>query len=49
CPDNAEMKQKMLYLSSLENLKRYLVGTYKCINARDLDEASLEAVEQSLS
>ncbi|RWS25009.1 hypothetical protein B4U80_09327 [Leptotrombidium deliense] len=48
CPEDANVKQKMLYSSSYEALKRALVGIYKYIQACDLDEASLATVEGSV-
>ncbi|RWS19916.1 twinstar-like protein [Leptotrombidium deliense] len=47
-PDEAKVKQKMLYSCSFDALKRALVGIYKYMQACDLDEASLEAVEQKV-
>merc|ERR1712168_1195049 len=46
CPDNASIKKKMLYASSLEALKKALVGVHKYIQATDLSEASIAAVEE---
>ena len=31
CPDSAKIKKKMLYASSLDNLKKSLVGVHKFI------------------
>jgi len=45
CPENAKIKQKMLYSSSYEALKRSLVGVYKYIQACEFEEASQAAIE----
>ncbi|CAH1105774.1 unnamed protein product [Psylliodes chrysocephalus] len=48
CPDTASVKKKMVYASSFEYLKKALVGVQKSIQATDLSEASIEAVEEKL-
>jgi len=45
CPEGAKIKQKMLYSSSYDALKKALVGVYKYVQACDYEEASQEAVE----
>jgi len=44
CPDTAKIKQKMIYASSLEALKKPLVGVAKVIQATDMAEADYESV-----
>ena len=44
CPDTAKIKQKMIYASSLEALKKPLVGVHKAIQATDLAEIDYDAV-----
>jgi cofilin len=44
CPDSGKMKQKMIYASAKENLKKRLVGVYREITAgipQDLSEADI--------
>lgn len=48
CPETAKIKQKMLYASSYDSLKKALVGVQKYIQATDLSEASREYVEEKL-
>mgnify|MGYP003595554735 CR=1 FL=1 len=43
CPESAKIKQKMLYSSSYDALKKALVGIYKYVQACDYEEASEEA------
>ncbi|XP_021004051.1 cofilin/actin-depolymerizing factor homolog isoform X1 [Parasteatoda tepidariorum] len=45
CPESAKIKQKMLYSSSYDALKKALVGVYKYVQACDFEEASQEAIE----
>lgn len=45
CPEEANVKQKMLYSSSYNALKRALVGVYKYVQACDMDEASQASIE----
>jgi len=45
CPESSKIKQKMLYSSSYDALKKALVGVYKYVQACDFEEASQEAVE----
>jgi len=49
CPEQAKVKQKMLYSSSYEALKRALVGIYKYIQACEFEEASQQAVEDAFT
>jgi len=44
CPDTARIKQKMIYASSLEALKKPLVGVAKVIQATDMSEVDYECV-----
>lgn len=44
CPDTARIKQKMIYASSLESLKKPLVGIAKAIQATDMSEVDYESV-----
>lgn len=48
CPDTAMVKDKMLYASSFEALKRSLVGVQRFVQATDLSEASFQVVEAKL-
>nr|XP_040572876.1 cofilin/actin-depolymerizing factor homolog isoform X1 [Lepeophtheirus salmonis]ACO12765.1 Cofilin/actin-depolymerizing factor homolog [Lepeophtheirus salmonis]ADD24071.1 Cofilin/actin-depolymerizing factor homolog [Lepeophtheirus salmonis]ADD38422.1 Cofilin/actin-depolymerizing factor homolog [Lepeophtheirus salmonis] len=48
CPDTAKIKQKMLYSSSFDALKKSLLGVHKYIQATDAAEASRESVEDKL-
>lgn len=48
CPEGARVKQKMLYASSYDALKKSLVGVYKYIQACDFEELSQEAIEEAL-
>lgn len=47
CPESAKIKQKMLYSSSYDALKKALVGVYKYVQACDFEEASQEAIEDT--
>lgn len=47
CPESSKIKQKMLYSSSYDALKKALVGVYKYVQACDFDEASQEAIEDA--
>lgn len=47
CPESAKIKQKMLYSSSYDALKKALVGVYKYVQACDFEEASKEAIEDA--
>ncbi|UYV64343.1 DSTN [Cordylochernes scorpioides] len=47
CPEAAKVKQKMLYSSSYDALKKALVGVYKYIQACDFEEVSQEAIEDA--
>jgi len=47
CPESAKIKQKMLYSSSYDALKKALVGVYKYVQACDFEEASQEALEDA--
>jgi len=47
CPESAKIKQKMLYSSSYDALKKALVGVYKYVQACDFEEASQEAIEDA--
>merc|ERR1711978_838782 len=42
CPDSAKVKDKMLYSSSFDAIKKALDGVQKYFQATDLSEASLE-------
>lgn len=44
CPESSKIKQKMLYSSSYDALKKALVGVYKYVQACDYEEASEEAI-----
>ncbi|XP_076316819.1 cofilin/actin-depolymerizing factor homolog [Tachypleus tridentatus] len=48
CPDKAAVKQKMMYSSSFDALKKAFVGVYKCLQACDSEEVSEEVVNESL-
>ncbi|KAI2796006.1 hypothetical protein RDWZM_006991 [Blomia tropicalis] len=48
CPESAKIKQKMLYSSSYDALKKALVGVYKYIQACDYEEASQQAIEDAV-
>lgn len=48
CPEGAKVKQKMLYASSYDALKKALVGVYKYVQACDFEELSQEAIEEAL-
>lgn len=48
CPEGARVKQKMLYASSYDALKKSLVGVYKYVQACDFEELSQEAIEEAL-
>jgi cofilin len=48
CPETAKIKQKMLYASSFDALKKALVGIQKYIQATDLSEVSRDFVEEKL-
>ena len=47
CPESSTIKQKMLYSSSYDALKKALVGVYKYVQACDFEEASEEAIEDA--
>lgn len=47
CPESAKIKQKMLYSSSYDALKKALVGVYKYVQACDFEEVSQEAIEEA--
>jgi len=47
CPESAKIKQKMLYSSSYDALKKALVGVYKYVQACDFEEASQETIEEA--
>ena len=47
CPESAKIKQKMLYSSSYDALKKALVGVYKYVQACDYEEASQEEIEKA--
>jgi len=49
CPEQAKIKQKMLYSSSYEALKRALVGIYKYVQACEFEEASQSAIEDAFT
>ena len=46
CPESSKIKQKMLYSSSFDALKKALVGVYKYVQACDFEEVSEEALEE---
>lgn len=48
CPEGARMKQKMLYSSSFDALKKALVGVYKYVQACDFEEVSQSAIEDAV-
>ena len=48
CPDSAKIKDKMLYASSFQALKKSLVGVHKCVQVSDLAEAASDQVEKQL-
>lgn len=47
CPESSKIKQKMLYSSSYDALKKALVGVYKYVQACDFEEASQETIEDA--
>lgn len=49
CPEEAKVKQKMLYSSSYEALKRALVGIYKYVQACEFEEASERAIADAFT
>lgn len=49
CPESAKIKQKMLYSSSYDALKKALVGVYKYLQACDYDEVSEEVIAQAFT
>ena len=49
CPEQTKVKQKMLYSSSYEALKRALVDIYKYVQACEYSEASKEAIDDVVS
>ena len=49
CPESAKIKQKMLYSSSYDALKKALVGVYKYVQACDFEEASQEEIEKNFT
>jgi len=48
CPETAGVKKKMLYSSSVDALRKALVGVQKFIQATDASEADKESVEEKL-
>ena len=48
CPDSAMIKDKMLYASSFQALKKSLVGVHKCVQVSDFAEAAPDQVEKHL-
>ena len=48
CPDTAKIKNKMVYSSSFDALKKSRVGVHKYIQATDSSEASEEEIMQKL-
>ncbi|XP_076313826.1 cofilin/actin-depolymerizing factor homolog isoform X1 [Tachypleus tridentatus] len=48
CPESSKIKQKMLYSSSCDALKKALVGTYKYVQACDFEEADETVIVDSL-
>lgn len=48
CPESSKIKQKMLYSSSYDALKKALVGVYKYVQANDFDDASQEEIENKI-
>jgi len=48
CPDTAKIKNKMVYSSSFDVLKKSLVGVHKYIQATSSTEASEEEIMQKL-
>jgi cofilin len=49
CPDTAKIKDKMLYASSKDTLKRKLLGIAHEIQATDLDELTQEALLEKVT
>lgn len=47
-PDTAKVKQKMLYASSKDAIRKKLVGVHTEIQATDQSEASYDAVLERL-
>lgn len=45
CPEESKTKQKMLYSSSYDALKKALVGVYKYAQACDFEEVSEQTIE----
>jgi len=48
CPDTAKIKHKMIYASSLDALKKPLVGVAKVIQATDMSEVDYECVLETV-
>ncbi|OMJ87030.1 hypothetical protein SteCoe_11359 [Stentor coeruleus] len=48
CPDNSKVKDKMVYASTKENLKRRFVGLYKEIQASAHDELTFQSIASSI-
>lgn len=48
CPESAKVKKKMLYSSSLDALRKALVGVTKTIQANELADATRDVVEEKL-
>jgi len=47
CPESSKIKQKMLYSSSYDALKKALVGVYKYVQACDFEDCSQETIEDA--
>eukprot|EP00088_Acartia_fossae_P018457 TRINITY_DN20673_c0_g1_i1.p1 TRINITY_DN20673_c0_g1~~TRINITY_DN20673_c0_g1_i1.p1 ORF type:complete len:150 (+),score=36.48 TRINITY_DN20673_c0_g1_i1:49-498(+) len=48
CPDSSKIKNKMLYSSSFDTLKRAFVGVHKVIQANDKSQCDQKEVEDIL-
>lgn len=46
CPEGSKIKQKMLYSSSYDALKKALVGVYKYVQACDYDDVAEDEVNK---
>lgn len=48
CPDNSKVKDKMVYASTKENLKRRFVGLFKEIQASDHNDLTFQSIASSI-
>ena len=49
CPDSAKIKDKMLYASSKDALRKKLVGVHLEVQATDMDEVEYDEIYQKVS